>query len=1632
MEKTGRVDNIFKAIVAISIALAFVMPGAAVIANLEKNQELIIYRLNNDDWIMELEHKEGVAGETGILVHLNGTWNESLSGIQSFVFYDTSQLEYWKGDFTGTIMEPMNTKFADPDPDYTGLVNVGMVVFFEPNPPAGSGMIAKLIFNITSSATNGVTPLTFGVHPGTGQENLYFNPASAGFAPLLYNGSITISGGNNRPNEPSNPSPSDSATDVSIDADISWTGGDPDADPVDYDVYFDTVNPPTTLVSENQTATFYDPGTLDYETTYYWQIIADDGLATTSGPIWSFTTEPVPNVPPYTPTDPNPVDSAIDVAIDTDLSWTGGDPDVGDTVTYDVYFDVVSPPTYVATVGAENYDPGTLAYETTYFWQIESEDSFGETATGPIWSFTTEPVPNAPPFTPSSPSPVDSATDVDLDEDLSWTGGDPDGDPVTYDVYFDVISPPQKVQSNQTDTTYALATLDYDTIYYWKIISWDDQGATTAGPIWSFTTRANQMPYEPSNPNPANSATGVERDTALSWAGGDPDIGQTVTYEVYFDVVSPPTYVDTVSVETYDPGFLDYETTFFWQIISYDDQGGSTPGPIWEFTTEVNQPPYVPSSPIPSDGAIGMPLTQDVSWTGEDPGGDTVTYDVYFDVLSTPQKVSDNQSTTTYDPGILAYNTTYFWQIIAWDEYGLSTSGPIWNFTTASGEELSFVWVDDDFDDTLPGFGYMYFDVIQDGIDAVAEHGTVYVYNGFYYENVLVNKTVDLIGESKEGVIVDAESDGDVFAITVDWVNMSGFTFRTSAKSLGWDDAGVDIRTNYNTIEDCNIINNNYGVYLENAHFNTIILNTISSNNDGVHSVDSTYNYFSENTISENENGLYLVTSYYNTINDNEIVNNYYNGIYLDQSTNNDLLINTVSANLDGIRGMQASDNTISGNTIDSNIYNGIFLQSSSDNNDLLSNIVTNNDDGIELRDSTNNYVFDNDIGFNDDGIELGGAPANTIEENNIHDNTGYGIYIRSSSTTNQIFHNNFAANGGNAYDETTNVWDDDYPSGGNHWDDYGGVDNFRGPDQDIPNPDGIGDTPYDIPGPSSSQDKYPLMYPWGENPPIAEFTYVIDDVTVTFDGSPSYDRDGTIVSYFWEFDDGENSTETSPIYTYASYGVYDVTLTVTDDDGYIGTITYTIVIDDFILPEIVDNTLDVAYTGDPFTFTADVTDLGGIVAVQVEYWYGTQPSTTLPMSNISGDTWEAEITVDHTLLSMYYIISANDTADNLNDTGVQEVTIYDNDPPTITGITGDTTGTTGDPVTITATNDDNIQIDTELLFYKQASDPTWSTTPFTDGAGSIPIALTSIEDVYYYVWVNDTSNNILTDPATAPADFYTITVTDNDAPEITSITGDTTGTTGETTTITASFTDNIDVTEATLYYKLASAGTYNSKTILTGTAEVDIPLDTIETWHYYITIDDAAGNGPIGNPSTDGTTYYTITVTDNDAPEITNIMATPEHLTEPGDINITCDVTDNINVAEVRVIIEGPAGFTPVDATMNPLAADSFFYNESYTHGGTYTYHIWAIDDQGNTVISENYTFSLRECGDVNADGELNVGDAVFLINYIFNSGPAPDPVCAGDANGDNEVNVGDAVYLINFIFKFGPPPVTDCCPFT
>jgi len=193
--------------------------------------------------------------------------------------------------------------------------------------------------------------------------------------------------------------------------------------------------------------------------------------------------------------------------------------------------------------------------------------------------------------------------------------------------------------------------------------------------------------------------------------------------------------------------------------------------------------------------------------------------------------------------------------------------------------------------------------------------------------------------------------------------------------------------------------------------------------------------------------------------------------------------------------------------------------------------------------DASNSTIVGNNVTANNYGVFLEGYD-NVVKENNI-DHNSFGVVVTGGGV---IHHNNFMYNptqvsplGGGG------VWDNGYPSGGNYWSDYAGVDKDS---------DGIGDTPYIID--SSRKDRWPLMNPVStaqtsdSEKPVSNAgsdQTVNEDALVSFDGSASTDNVG-IVSYDWSFGDGTTGTGKTTSHAYASPGSYTVTLTVMDAAG--------------------------------------------------------------------------------------------------------------------------------------------------------------------------------------------------------------------------------------------------------------------------------------------------------------------------------------------------------------------------------------------------------------------------------------------------------------------------------------------------
>ena len=405
------------------------------------------------------------------------------------------------------------------------------------------------------------------------------------------------------------------------------------------------------------------------------------------------------DVPPFPPADPSPVNGAAQVSLTPLLSWRGGDANLDDTLTYDVYLDISSPPQQLVSPNqtATTYTQVTpLSYLTTYYWQVVAKDSTGAQTAGPIWSFTTI---SGPPYFVDF-SPPAGATGVGRMPTLSWTAIDPDpGDTLTYAVYFGKTNPPPLQTTSYTSNTYNPGLLSHYTVYYWKIVAKDNHGTLTTGPILSFTTINN--PPQFNTYSPVDGATGIELDdhyhSTLKWSASDADGDDTIKYDIYFGTSSPPPLVaSNQTVTSYYTGPLTHMTVYYWKIVARDNHGAETELPVLSFTTLNNKPVFLRH--LPTIDTPGVDPSPTLQWSVYDPDpDDTLTYDVYFGTSSSPPLVRSHQTKTSYTPGQLSYSTRYYWMVVAHDPHGAEATVDVLYFTTAASDypELSNFFPED-------------------------------------------------------------------------------------------------------------------------------------------------------------------------------------------------------------------------------------------------------------------------------------------------------------------------------------------------------------------------------------------------------------------------------------------------------------------------------------------------------------------------------------------------------------------------------------------------------------------------------------------------------------------------------------------------------------------------------------------------------------------------------------------------------------------------------------------------------------------------------------------------------------------------------------------------------------------------
>ncbi len=480
--------------------------------------------------------------------------------------------------------------------------------------------------------------------------------------------------------------PANSATNVAANPTLSWAGSN---GALSYELCYDPVNNGSCdsdwiSVGANTSAALTG---LSVSTTYYWQVRAinlDGTVSADNDTWWSFTTVP-PTSSAFGKTIPG--NSATNVPLNPSLYWSGS---LGAS-KYEYCFDTSDD----STCSGRWLNAGTsttallngLNPDTVYYWQVRASNAGGTTYAndGTWWRFMTVPVPPAP-FSKSLPA--DSTANVPLSTTLSWAGASgANGYEYCYDTSNNDSCDGGWI-SVGTQTTAALIGLSPSTSYYWQVRAVNPGGTSAAdsGAWWSFTTMA--MPPPPATFGkslPANGTTNVPVNPTLSWTGSSGATGYQYCYDMSNNDSCDSGWITAGTNTAAALIGLSINTTYYWQVRAINSDGSTYAdgGTWWLFTTMGNPPPDITKT-FPSNGATGISLNPNLTWTANSYATEyAYCFDTSNDNSCDGSWVSMGMSTSAALSG-LSSNTTYYWQVRA-TIYGRAVhadNDTWWSFTT--------------------------------------------------------------------------------------------------------------------------------------------------------------------------------------------------------------------------------------------------------------------------------------------------------------------------------------------------------------------------------------------------------------------------------------------------------------------------------------------------------------------------------------------------------------------------------------------------------------------------------------------------------------------------------------------------------------------------------------------------------------------------------------------------------------------------------------------------------------------------------------------------------------------------------------------------------------------------------------
>lgn len=293
------------------------------------------------------------------------------------------------------------------------------------------------------------------------------------------------------------------------------------------------------------------------------------------------------------------------------------------------------------------------------------------------------------PSVPLNPSPSDFSGDLATSISFDWKDS---LRATSYQIFVWKNGQAEPATPTATSTTSSYdppVDLDPSSDYNWRVKA-VGAGGTTPGPVWVFGTGTLEAPGAADFPFPDSGDTGVSVNIALEW-----DLSpRAASYQVFLwkstdTQPTTPTAVTATSIYS-PPAPLEGGVTYQWRVNSVNATG-TTPGPLWNFTT--GSLPSIASAPSPANGATGSKRIVTLDWADST---NVVNYKIYLWPASESAPAAPLATVTSSTfalPSLLLPQTAYHWRIDATNGFGTAT-GPVWSFSTTAviSDQTSIGW----------------------------------------------------------------------------------------------------------------------------------------------------------------------------------------------------------------------------------------------------------------------------------------------------------------------------------------------------------------------------------------------------------------------------------------------------------------------------------------------------------------------------------------------------------------------------------------------------------------------------------------------------------------------------------------------------------------------------------------------------------------------------------------------------------------------------------------------------------------------------------------------------------------------------------------------------------------------------